>query len=167
MSETYDGVGASSSWSDCRLTTPGSNKTCTIKIKLTSAMKGPVYVYYGLDNFYQNHRRYVKSKADTQLAGTFTTDLSTLSSCDPLITNPANGKILHPCGLIAQSFFNGAPRFTGGLAISAPSFRLSSLRPPLPRSFPPQTRSRYKALNTKCLRRASAGSQTGRRSSFP
>jgi len=23
-------------------------------------MKGPVYVYYQLDNFYQNHRRYVK-----------------------------------------------------------------------------------------------------------
>jgi len=26
-------------------------------------MEGPVYVYYQLDNFYQNHRRYVKSRS--------------------------------------------------------------------------------------------------------
>jgi hypothetical protein len=25
-------------------------------------IKGPIYVYYQLDNFYQNHRRYVKSR---------------------------------------------------------------------------------------------------------
>ena len=30
-------------------------------------MPGPVYVYYELDNFYQNHRRYVKSRNDAQL----------------------------------------------------------------------------------------------------
>ena len=30
-------------------------------------MTGPVYVYYELDNFYQNHRRYVKSRMDAQL----------------------------------------------------------------------------------------------------
>lgn len=73
-------------------------------------MKAPVYVYYGLDNFYQNHRRYVKSKSDTQLAGQFTTDTAQLSSCDPLITVPGSNptKIYSPCGLIAQSFFNGA-----------------------------------------------------------
>lgn len=28
-----------------------------------------VYVYYGLSNFYQNHRRYVKSRDDSQLNG--------------------------------------------------------------------------------------------------
>ena len=32
-------------------------------------MKAPVYVYYELDNFYQNHRRYVKSRSDSQLEG--------------------------------------------------------------------------------------------------
>jgi hypothetical protein len=31
-------------------------------------MKAPVYVYYELDNFYQNHRRYVKSRSDDQLS---------------------------------------------------------------------------------------------------
>lgn len=29
---------------------------------LPAAVTGPVYVYYQLDNFYQNHRRYVKSR---------------------------------------------------------------------------------------------------------
>lgn len=89
-------------------------------------MSPPVYIYYGLDNFYQNHRRYVKSKSDSQLAGTILgeafTQTGPLSSCDPLVTtgnklqivnNPGQvGKVLYPCGLIANSFFNGA----GGLA---------------------------------------------------
>ena len=30
-------------------------------------MSGKVYVYYELDNFYQNHRRYVNSRMDAQL----------------------------------------------------------------------------------------------------
>lgn len=33
-----------------------------------------VFMYYGLSNFYQNHRRYVKSRDDSQLNG----DLSSL-----------------------------------------------------------------------------------------
>jgi len=32
-------------------------------------MIAPVYVYYQLDNFYQNHRRYVKSRDYKQLMG--------------------------------------------------------------------------------------------------
>jgi len=67
-------------------------------------MKAPVFVYYELQNFYQNHRRYVKSRSDTQLAGTIYTDENKVSDCDPLRSR--NGKILHPCGLVANSFFN-------------------------------------------------------------
>jgi hypothetical protein len=67
-------------------------------------MTAPVYVYYELQNFYQNHRRYVKSRSDTQLAGTIYTDESKVSDCDPLRSR--NGKILHPCGLVANSYFN-------------------------------------------------------------
>jgi hypothetical protein len=43
----------------------------TRKLTFTAGadMEGPVYVYYELQNFYQNHRRYVKSRSDDQLRG--------------------------------------------------------------------------------------------------
>jgi len=44
-------------------------RTCTVDFTVEADMKGDVYVYYELENFYQNHRRYVKSRADTQLRG--------------------------------------------------------------------------------------------------
>ncbi|MFS7999554.1 putative CDC50/LEM3 family protein [Helianthus anomalus] len=34
---------------------------------VTKRMKQPIYVYYQLDNYYQNYRRYVKSRSDQQL----------------------------------------------------------------------------------------------------
>ena len=32
-------------------------------------MVAPVFMYYELDNFFQNHRRYVESRDNTQLKG--------------------------------------------------------------------------------------------------
>lgn len=52
----------------------------------TNLIKGPIYVYYQLDNFYQNHRRYVKSRDNEQLFGTFK-DAGELSTCDPIVNN--------------------------------------------------------------------------------
>lgn len=68
----------------------------------------PVYVYYEVDNFYQNHRRYVKSRSEKQLTGSVLNNINdpNLADCDPLRTR--NGSILQPCGLVAQSYFNGA-----------------------------------------------------------
>jgi hypothetical protein len=81
--------------------------SCTITFNPSVTMKAPVYVYYELTNFYQNHRRYVRSKSDGQLEGrVFTSAADTaLSDCAPLISNGSH--VLHPCGLIANSFFNG------------------------------------------------------------
>lgn len=71
-------------------------------------LQSNVYLYYGLTNFYQNHRRYVKSRDDSQLLGrkgTLTTD------CEPYdyVTNEtSHQKIpIAPCGAIANSLFNG------------------------------------------------------------
>ena len=62
-----------------------SGKYCTINLKeITKEMKGPVYIYYELSGFYQNHRRYVKSRDDGQLAGG-DFSISELSQCDPII----------------------------------------------------------------------------------
>ena len=95
--------------------------TCTSVIEIDSDIPAPIYVYYQLDNFYQNHRRYVKSRSNEQLMGN-ELSVSQLSDCDPITTNAnlATGKILaydkttelkgddpaFPCGLVAKSYFN-------------------------------------------------------------
>lgn len=66
----------------------------------------PVFMYYQLTNFYQNHRRYVKSYDQDQLKGDFRSNSSISGSdCDPLRLDPS-GKAYYPCGLIANSLFN-------------------------------------------------------------
>eukprot|EP00744_Colponema_vietnamica_P001156 GILI01001945.1.p1 GENE.GILI01001945.1~~GILI01001945.1.p1 ORF type:complete len:303 (-),score=75.90 GILI01001945.1:379-1287(-) len=77
-----------------------------VDITVPKEMKAPVFFYYQLENYYQNHRRYVKSRSDSQLRGTDYTNPSDLKTdCDPLYKD-ASGNVLNPCGLIAQSFFN-------------------------------------------------------------
>jgi len=64
------------------------------------------FFYYELTNFYQNHRRYVKSRSDPQLRGEIVTEADLASKCDPLVRSPVDGnKLLYPCGLIANSYF--------------------------------------------------------------
>lgn len=100
----------------------GLGNECEKTIEITDKMTGPVFVYYQLDNFYQNHRRYVKSKDYKQLMGA-TIEVADLSQCDPITTNAnlANVNIVNnvatppvaldptaaaiPCGLIAKSVF--------------------------------------------------------------
>jgi hypothetical protein len=94
---------------------------CEINFQdITNKVAGPVYVYYELGQFYQNHRRYVKSREDKQLAGNYLS-VSELSNCDPIIQvgdlwynqkKSVSGVMLKdkdpaiPCGLVAKSFFN-------------------------------------------------------------
>jgi hypothetical protein len=100
----YDGDGSDPAATACRISA-NTTANCTIDFSIATTMTAPVYVYYELQNFYQNHRRYVKSRSDTQLQGTVYTDPASVSDCDPLQSR--DNKVLHPCGLIAQSFFNG------------------------------------------------------------
>jgi hypothetical protein len=68
---------------------------------------GDVYFYYGLINYYQNHRRYDRSLDDGQLLGqTYPYRVST--DCQPFQTTSNGSDIdLAPCGAIANSKFNG------------------------------------------------------------
>jgi LEM3 (ligand-effect modulator 3) family / CDC50 family len=71
-----------------------------------------VYMYYSLTNFYQNHRRYVKSRDDNQLLGSHRTYSQLSSDCEPFrgISNSSltgGGVAYAPCGAIANSLFNG------------------------------------------------------------
>ncbi|WCJ25124.1 ALA-interacting subunit 3 [Euphorbia peplus] len=86
-----------------------TNKTCTKTLKVPKLMKGPIFIYYELDNFYQNHRRYVKSRSDTQLrskAGEADT-----TKCKPEAVTSSNAPIV-PCGLVAWSLFNDTYGFS-------------------------------------------------------
>jgi len=81
---------------------------CNLPVRLTESFDGDVFIYYGLNNFYQNHRRYVKSRDDHQLLGRMK---NPSDECEPFAYAPdpnnAKGKIpIIPCGAIANSLFN-------------------------------------------------------------
>lgn len=86
------------------------DKTCVRSFTVPKKMKQPIFVYYQLENYYQNHRRYVKSRSDQQLKSASKRD--DISSCEP--EDRANDKPIVPCGLIAWSLFNDTYSFTTG-----------------------------------------------------
>lgn len=66
-------------------------------------MQGPVFLYYRLTDFYQNHRQYINSFDSAQLLGN---PVSPSGNCGSLRTTDT-GLGIYPCGLIANSMFNG------------------------------------------------------------
>ena len=94
--------------------------TCDINFSIEEEMSKDVFVYYRMKNFYQNHRRYIKSKSNKQLKGNWLEESDIDDDCDPIKLNKdlyegitgLNKTVLdpegvaHPCGLIAKSFFN-------------------------------------------------------------
>ncbi|KAF1676894.1 Cell cycle control protein 50A, partial [Pygoscelis papua] len=78
--------------------------TCIINFTLEHSFESNVFMYYGLSNFYQNHRRYVKSRDDSQLNGDNSSLLNPSKECEPYRTN--EDKPIAPCGAIANSMFN-------------------------------------------------------------
>lgn len=79
---------------------------CFVRFDVPADLEPTVLLYYKLTNFFQNHRRYVKSVNTDQLRGKAVSfdDLKN-SDCKPLATN--GSIIIWPCGLIANSYFNG------------------------------------------------------------
>lgn len=43
----------------------GAGTSCNITLTAPSRMKPPIYLYYELQNYYQNHRRYVVASASS------------------------------------------------------------------------------------------------------
>ena len=91
---------------------------CEIPFEIKQEVQGPIIVFYELDNFYQNHRLYAKSRNDEQLHGKTFTDPKDVSDCKPAVYNvnmsatvsldgtPLNpNAIAVPCGFIAKTVF--------------------------------------------------------------
>ncbi|OBA20487.1 Lem3/Cdc50 [Metschnikowia bicuspidata var. bicuspidata NRRL YB-4993] len=82
---------------------------CKIQFEIPHRIKGPLYLFYRLKNFHQNHRRYVKSFSEDQLNGK-AASVSVIKdtvglNCEPLSLDE-DGNRIYPCGLIANSLFN-------------------------------------------------------------
>ena len=86
-------------------------QTCTATFTVPEDEKGPIFVYYQIENLYQNNFLYGSSKSWSQLTGGGYKKTSDLKSCAPMIlADPNNetysGNILVPCGAVPNSVFN-------------------------------------------------------------
>lgn len=79
---------------------------CTITFTVPADLQPSILLYYKLTNFFQNHRRYVKSLDANQLKGKYRS-ASQLHDADCKPVDQRGGKPIYPCGLIANSMFNG------------------------------------------------------------
>lgn len=93
------------------VTDVSQKKQCIVQFDIPADLEPTVLLYYKLTNFFQNHRRYVKSLNSNQLKGKYVSphDLDN-SDCKPL--SSVDGKAIYPCGLIANSLFNGSSCMT-------------------------------------------------------
>ncbi|KAL2099145.1 hypothetical protein ACEWY4_005625 [Coilia grayii] len=120
----YTGVEESSPCHICSQNYAWNNTNpcqCSIPFTLEQPFESNVFMYYGLSNFYQNHRRYVKSRDDSQLNGDKNSLTNPSKECEPYRTN---GLPIAPCGAIANSLFNDTLEllynFPNGTSISIP-----------------------------------------------
>lgn len=99
-------------YTDCQ------NSNCFYNFNLEKNLTTNSYLYYEMENFYQNYRQYVKSRSPDQLAGE-SVSFTDIEDCKPIYrmknlgrNSSVNGTFIgpdemaSPCGLIAKSFFN-------------------------------------------------------------
>ncbi|KAG0566347.1 hypothetical protein KC19_7G057000 [Ceratodon purpureus] len=86
---------------------PSVDHRCNVTLVVPKMMKNPVFVFYELDKFHQNHRRYMKSRSTKQHQGE---DRRSVDSCHPIARVSKRDPII-PCGLIAWTLFNDTYEF--------------------------------------------------------
>ena len=85
---------------------------CQINFVVTEEIRPSWNFYYGMRNYYQNHRRYLNSWDANQLRGNNLRGTPS-SDCRPFVEledpeEPDEGRRpVVPCGLVANSWFNG------------------------------------------------------------
>uniref|UniRef100_A0A914ECX6 Cell cycle control protein 50A n=1 Tax=Acrobeloides nanus TaxID=290746 RepID=A0A914ECX6_9BILA len=71
---------------------------CNISFYINEPFESPVYFYYGIKNYFQNHRQYLKSRSDQQL--------HEVANCGSPWDKDDNMINIAPCGAVANSMFN-------------------------------------------------------------
>jgi hypothetical protein len=103
---------------DSSASDPSARSQCILQFDVPHKLDHNVFLYYKLTNFFQNHRRYVKSLNTDQLRGEAVSHGSIKDgACKPLAT--VGNKTIFPCGLIANSVFNDT--FSNLTLVSTPS----------------------------------------------
>lgn len=99
----------------CNATTGKDTMNCTFKFQVLRTIEPPIYFYYGLANYFQNARKYAKSRSDTMNQGFIPKAAFDVETCSPWLYKPEIllqdqsfdiDKLIYPCGLTARSFFN-------------------------------------------------------------
>ncbi|CAJ0603731.1 unnamed protein product [Cylicocyclus nassatus] len=85
-----------------RIAYPNVTAQCRLSFDIMEDYSGEVKFYYGLTQFYQNHRLYMNSRNDLQLAG----HIREVTDCKPLDSIPGTNLTYAPCGFVANSMFN-------------------------------------------------------------
>lgn len=80
---------------------PTYGKECIVEMRIEMEMKLPLFVYYEITNFYQNHQIFKTSFSREQQSGKYE---SSYDECEPL--ERFQGKIIYPCGLLPNAVFS-------------------------------------------------------------
>lgn len=107
----------------CRLDTSDqansfhANHTCFVKSTLRHTILDQAYIFYELQGYYQNHRRFMSSVMRTQFTDEWRPGIST--NCAPLVSAQSSycfkgncdpetidTRELFPCGIVANTMFN-------------------------------------------------------------
>ncbi|CAB1461120.1 unnamed protein product [Pleuronectes platessa] len=80
------------------------NCGCKVDFSIDTLFEGPLFLYYGLSNYFQNYRQYGASKDLTQLSGDLASFKDPSDVCYPY--DYSVQKPIVPCGSIANSMFN-------------------------------------------------------------
>lgn len=82
-----------------------ANGVVSFEMMVDRDMNGPIWVFYELSGFHQNHRLYVDSRDDSQLMSPEYARSEKPQACHPKIETDGRG-IDYPCGLVASTVFN-------------------------------------------------------------
>jgi hypothetical protein len=86
---------------ELKMSNDGAGTTCSIEFDAETTLEKPVYVYYELSNFFQNHRAFVRDLDYFELMGS-----SSSGSLCTTHTSTESGGEIKPCGVQAWSYFN-------------------------------------------------------------